>query len=62
MSQRTGKTAMSQFNNCFLSIMAGSLPTRIVLVIGLVVFCGVPNGSVVLAASDLQPIEVVSAN
>jgi signal transduction histidine kinase len=62
MRQRTRKTAMSQLNNRSLSTMAGSLPTRIVLAISLVVFCGVPNGNVVLAASDLQPIEVVSAN
>jgi len=53
---------MSQFNSRSLSAMAGSLPTRMVLVISFVVFCGVPNASVVLAASDLQPIEVVSAN
>jgi signal transduction histidine kinase len=62
MSQRTRKTAMSQLNCRFLSTIAGFLPARIVLVISLVVFCGVPNSSVVLAASGLQPIEVVSAN
>jgi signal transduction histidine kinase len=61
MSQRTEKTAMGQLNNGFVSVMAGSLPTRIVLVISLVVFCGVPNDSVVLAAPDRQPIEVVYA-
>jgi signal transduction histidine kinase len=62
MSQRARKTAMSQLNCHSLSTMAGSLPARIVLVISLVVFCGVPNSTVVLAASHLQPIEVVSAN
>jgi signal transduction histidine kinase len=62
MSQRTRKTAMSQLNYRSLGTMAGSLPARIVLVISLAVFCGVPDSTVVLAASDLQPIEVVSAN
>jgi signal transduction histidine kinase len=62
MNQRTRKTATSQLNYRSLSAMAGSLPARIVLVISLVVFCGAPNSTVVPAASDLQPIEAVSAN
>jgi signal transduction histidine kinase len=53
---------MSQLNYRSSSTMAGSLPARIVLVISLVVFCGVPNSTVVLAETDLQPIEAVSAN
>ena len=62
MNQRTRKTATSRLNYRSLSTMAGSVPARIVLVISLVVFCGAPNSTVVSAASDLQPIEAVSAN